>query len=64
MGYKQKKGIFPNKNKYLWVLVGGTVVGVALYHMFGKTIDSVWNKTPYLENVKSHFAVSNIGSEL
>ena len=64
MGYKEKKGLFQNKNKYLFVLIAGTLGGVALYHLFGKTIDSVWNKVPVLENYHSHFALSNIGSDL
>lgn len=51
------------KKGYLAVLVIGGLVGLLMYHTFGKAIEHAWGNIPYLKNVQANFIVQNYESE-
>lgn len=46
----------PNFRGYGIVILLGAIGGVALYHLYGKAIDSVYNKVPYLNKLPSFYS--------
>jgi hypothetical protein len=44
-----------NFKGYGVVILLGAIGGVALYHLYGKAIDSVYNKIPYLNKLPSFY---------